>query len=270
MGWPSSPAWMSAATGRSSAWPSFHETRIWSTSKISWDEWKFLGNEIVIGSIRILRRDTEAPVALVQIARALYVFVILDERSIVFLSGAAAAGALLHFETWTHDPEFALGISGVVISPGCIYWKAVRRITDEGHPVLAAELFHQPHRKAVIVVFSTGLNMRIARIHSEIDFSGQCLVLPPGCPVVLPEFRCARVERNTVDGHTKEDAQAHPGHDAGFLWFQRHTIGVILLGNTVRIVSIWKPPGLMIGYSVGGDVSVISARRDLDFIFHIP
>src|SRR5882724_8157536 len=115
------------------------------------------------------------------------------------------------------------------------------------------------------MISAIGLDMRIVLIHTEIYFSGERFVLPTGSRIVVPPFGRTRIERNAVYCDA-EWIHAERRQIAGKLGMQRHTEGVPLGPDRVRISAIGKVSMPVTGDAVGSDIAIVTADDDLNLV----
>src|SRR5258708_7195012 len=114
----------------------------------------------------------------------------------------------------------------------------------------------------MIMISAIGLDMRIVLIHTEIYFSGERFVLPTGSRIVVPPFGRTRIERNAVYCDA-EWIHAERRQIACKLRMRRHTEGIRLCPDLLRITRVRKVSVPVAGNAVGSDIAIITADNDL-------
>jgi len=119
----------------------------------------------------------------------------------------------------------------------------------------------------MIVICAIWLNVSVVLIKAEADPAAESPVVPWGGTITLPIFSSIRVKENTVDGDAKGLVDKW-GRFISHLRPGRNAVMIVLFSNGVRITSIRKLAGGMVGNAVGFDDAKVPLHFDRNATLH--
>lgn len=188
-----------------------------------------------------------AAVALIEVTEALDKFEVLRKCAIIFATWAAiASGAwpvpLFELPARRQFFKSTPWIIRISVSVFRVDWKTICGIANKDHVVFSIlwpASSYDSSRNAMVVVQTRGLDMCMAVVKAEMNFSGQCIVVPARLFVEVPDFRRSWLKGHAIERDTHRVSHGM-GEFVGELRLQCHAEGEFLFTNRVRVSAIGK------------------------------